>query len=217
MQMSLQTSQSTLALISTGPGFASARRREIGEEHRLARVAVIHERADALAFGARPLDRPGAPPFGQRPADLRGQARVARVLPVGVPVLVHPQPQAHGGGLAGHGGDALGEQLRLDVLGAHGCGMRGDRRERTGQAGDQGGERQDRSGHRGRISGDQRIERHSGVEFRPGGPIMLQASPFSIAFEAALRARLFYRARATPPCAVSDTVPDAVSGTTWRR
>ena len=115
-----------------GAGLRAGGRRELGEEHHLVRVAVVHEGADPLAFRMGPLDGPGAPAFGQRPLDLRGQARVARILPVGVPVLVHAQAKAHGGGLAGGGSHAFGEELGLHVLGPHRRGM-GRGRESAGK------------------------------------------------------------------------------------
>jgi hypothetical protein len=67
-------------------------RRELGRQLHLHRqqqlvfVAVVDQRANRQLVRGRPLDRTGLHTVGQAPAQARGQAGVARVLPVGVPM-----------------------------------------------------------------------------------------------------------------------------------
>ncbi len=95
------------------------------QQHR-ALVAVVGQRADGDLLGHRPGDVAGQHARRQGPLQLRGQAGIARVLPVGVPLGLVRQLQAHPDRLARReairgmrhefGAHALG---RHDALGAH--------------------------------------------------------------------------------------------------
>ena len=94
-----------------------------GQQHR-ALVAIVGQRADGDLLGQRPGDLSGVQARGQCPSQLGGQARVAGVLPIGVPLgLVgdlQPQPQRLAGRHAlGRMGQQLGTHIRRgDYAGA---------------------------------------------------------------------------------------------------
>ena len=71
-----------------------------GQQHR-ALVAIVHQRPQRKALRQRPLDFARAHAGRQRPLQLGGQARIARVLPVGMPMRLMLQPQAQPHGAAG--------------------------------------------------------------------------------------------------------------------
>jgi hypothetical protein len=78
-------------------------------------VAVIGEVAGGNLFGCRPLDVAGLHAGRQRPLQLRGQARLAGVQPIGVPVRLVRELQADPHRLAGR--DAFGRMRHQ--LGSH--------------------------------------------------------------------------------------------------
>ncbi len=100
-----------------------------GQQHR-ALVAIVGQRADGDLLGQGPGDLASVQPGGQRPRQLGGQAGVAGVLPVGVPLgLVgdlQPQPQRLAGRHAlGRMGQQLGPHIgRGDHAGALAAGFR---------------------------------------------------------------------------------------------
>jgi hypothetical protein len=69
-------------------GGDTGRRRQAHRQQHFAFVAEVHQRPDRQSLRHRPFDGAGGPALRQCPLDLRGQARVAGHLPVGVPVQV---------------------------------------------------------------------------------------------------------------------------------
>ena len=111
------TSQVTSASRATGAEASSvARRRDAGEQHRLALVAEVGEMGDGNALRRRPGDRAGREARRQLPGDGRRLARVARVAPVDVPMLLDAQAHADPERLTRLDRGRLGDQLRLHQL-----------------------------------------------------------------------------------------------------
>ena len=107
-----------------------ARGLEDDREQHLAFVPVAHQRRGGDPKRGRPLDRPRHETVRQPPAHLRRQARVSRVLPVGVPAALHLEPQPDGDRLPGLDPRALGDERGLDVARAEGQRRLGKGRER---------------------------------------------------------------------------------------
>ena len=98
------------------------------QQHR-ALVAVVGERADRDFFGQWPGDVTGHQACGQSPVQLGGQARIARVLPIGVPVQLVRDLQAQPHRLARlHALRCVGDQFCPHLVG-------GDAAARLGRAG----------------------------------------------------------------------------------
>ena len=98
-------------------GLQVGRRRDFHEQERLAFVPVAGQDVEFDLLGIGPVDFSGLESIGQRPVNLRGQARIGRVAPVGVPVLVHLHPQAGPERLPGLDGRRLHDQFGFHVIG----------------------------------------------------------------------------------------------------
>ena len=90
-------------------------RRDPDREQHVPLVAVAGHGSLRKGLGIRPLDGRGLEAVRQLPREPRGQARVPRVLPVGVPARLHPQVEPQPERLAGLDGLDLGDELGLDV------------------------------------------------------------------------------------------------------
>jgi hypothetical protein len=80
----------------------AGRDRHRHRQQQLAVVAVVHQRAHRQALGRGPRDLACGRARTQLPIERGRQARVARVLPVGVPLGLVLDSQAEPHGLAGH-------------------------------------------------------------------------------------------------------------------
>ncbi len=81
-------------------------------------VAVVGQRADGDFFRRRPGDLARVDAGGQLPVELCGQARIARILPVGVPLGLVRELQAHPDRLAGlHALGRPGQQFGAHLVG----------------------------------------------------------------------------------------------------
>ena len=92
------------------------RRRDAGEQCRFALVAEVGEVRDGDALRRRPCDRPGFETRRQLPGDARRLARVARIAPVDVPVVLDAQAQPDPERLARLHRRRLGNELCLDQV-----------------------------------------------------------------------------------------------------
>ena len=91
------------------------RRRDLGQQHNFIAVAVVLDVARGRDFlRDRPLDRASLEARRQLPGDLGWQARVATVLPVGVPMRLHLQPQPDREWLARRDCSCVRQETRLD-------------------------------------------------------------------------------------------------------
>ena len=116
----LQTSQSARSLTSS-EGAAKVGATSTGHRQQHGPfVAVVDERTDRQPRRRRPLDRSGGRAGGQLPAQRGGQARVARVAPVGVPAGRMPDQEAEAERLAGrHAVRCMGHELGPHLVGLH--------------------------------------------------------------------------------------------------
>ena len=113
---SLQISHSALPSSRTGSRLPeSLGYRDLREQEDLAVVAEIGERPDRNAFGHRPQDRTGREARGQLPVDARRHARVARILPVGVPARLVLETQRDEQRLPGADRGLRGDQFDFGV------------------------------------------------------------------------------------------------------
>ena len=88
-----------------------------GQQHG-ALIAIVGQAADGNFLGCGPGNVAGGYALGQRPLQLGGQAGVARVLPVGVPVGLVDELQAHPHGFAGvYAIGGVRQQLGTHLLG----------------------------------------------------------------------------------------------------
>ncbi|MNU97179.1 hypothetical protein D3C71_872410 [compost metagenome] len=86
-----------------------------GQQHR-AFVAIVGQRADGDLLGQGPGDLARVQTGWQRPGQVGGQARIARVLPVGVPLGLVGDREAQPQRLAGrHALGRMGQQLGANI------------------------------------------------------------------------------------------------------
>ena len=88
------TSQVTSALRATGAAASSGRRRDAGEQRRLALVAEVERDGRQECAAASAMRSAGCEARRQLPGDGRRLARIARIAPVDVPVVLDAQAQA---------------------------------------------------------------------------------------------------------------------------
>jgi hypothetical protein len=110
--------------VAAGQGGRQAHRHR---QQQLALVAVVQQRPEGQLVRRRPADVVGLRALRQGPVQLRGQAGIARVLPVGVPVRRVPDGQTEPQRLARRQAlRGVGQQLGAGVFGL----QRGRRRGR---------------------------------------------------------------------------------------
>ena len=118
MHTSLHTSQSARAARTTRRAIGErALRLQLDEVQHVAFVAIVDERTDRQHARRGPFDRARLDAGGELPGERRRQARIAGVVPVGVPILLDRETQRDGERLARDDRRLRRDELGFDVRG----------------------------------------------------------------------------------------------------